>query len=93
MTRCPRTSASSDRGSGVLRDTAGRGGPAAWRHAQAAVVRFQVAEADPPATAAERLRFAELLTEKTIEVHLTSCYRKLEIGSRTQLARALPAAG
>ena len=32
------------------------------------------------------------LTEKTIEVHLTSSYRKLDIGSRTQLGRALPAA-
>jgi DNA-binding NarL/FixJ family response regulator len=35
---------------------------------------------------------ALFLTEKTIEVHLTSSYRKLDIGSRTQLARALPAA-
>jgi DNA-binding NarL/FixJ family response regulator len=30
------------------------------------------------------------LTEKTIEVHLTHAYRKLEIQSRSQLARALP---
>jgi DNA-binding NarL/FixJ family response regulator len=29
------------------------------------------------------------LTEKTIEVHLTSTYRKLEIASRSQLPRAL----
>jgi DNA-binding CsgD family transcriptional regulator len=34
---------------------------------------------------------ALFLTEKTIEVHLTRVYRKLEIQSRTQLARALPA--
>jgi DNA-binding NarL/FixJ family response regulator len=35
---------------------------------------------------------AVFLTEKTIEVHLTRVYRKLEIRSRSQLARALPAA-
>jgi DNA-binding CsgD family transcriptional regulator len=35
---------------------------------------------------------ALFLTEKTIEVHLTRVYRKLEIQSRSQLARALPAA-
>jgi DNA-binding CsgD family transcriptional regulator/predicted negative regulator of RcsB-dependent stress response len=35
---------------------------------------------------------ALFLTEKTIEVHLTRAYRKLEIHSRSQLARALPAA-
>lgn len=29
------------------------------------------------------------LTEKTIELHLTNSYRKLDIGSRSQLARAL----
>jgi len=34
---------------------------------------------------------ALFLTEKTIEVHLTRAYRKLEIHSRSQLARALPA--
>lgn len=34
---------------------------------------------------------ALFLTEKTIEVHLTRAYRKLEIQSRSQLARALPA--
>jgi DNA-binding CsgD family transcriptional regulator len=34
---------------------------------------------------------ALFLTEKTIEVHLTNSYRKLDIGSRTQLSRALPA--
>ena len=34
---------------------------------------------------------ALFLTEKTIEVHLTRAYRKLEIRSRSQLARALPA--
>jgi DNA-binding NarL/FixJ family response regulator len=34
---------------------------------------------------------ALFLTEKTIEVHLTRVYRKLEIQSRSQLARALPA--
>ena len=33
---------------------------------------------------------ALFLTEKTIEVHLTRVYRKLEIQSRSQLARALP---
>jgi DNA-binding NarL/FixJ family response regulator len=32
---------------------------------------------------------ALFLTEKTIEVHLTSTYRKLDIGSRSQLSRAL----
>jgi DNA-binding NarL/FixJ family response regulator len=32
------------------------------------------------------------LTEKTIEVHLTRGYRTLDINSRSQLARALPAA-
>ena len=32
---------------------------------------------------------ALFLTEKTIEVHLTSTYRKLDIGSRSQLPRAL----
>ena len=32
------------------------------------------------------------LTEKTIEVHLTRVYRKLDIHSRSQLARALAAA-
>jgi DNA-binding NarL/FixJ family response regulator len=36
---------------------------------------------------------ALFLTEKTIEVHLTRSYRKLDIGSRTQLARALRASG
>ena len=45
--------------------------------------------------AAEGLRNREIaqalfLTEKTIEVHLTRVYRKLEIRSRSQLARALP---
>jgi DNA-binding CsgD family transcriptional regulator len=34
---------------------------------------------------------ALFLSEKTIENHLGSVYRKLEIGSRSQLARALPA--
>jgi DNA-binding NarL/FixJ family response regulator len=34
---------------------------------------------------------ALFLTEKTIEVHLTRVYRKLDIQSRSQLARALPA--
>ena len=33
---------------------------------------------------------ALFLTEKTIENHLRSVYRKLSIGSRSQLARALP---
>jgi DNA-binding NarL/FixJ family response regulator len=33
---------------------------------------------------------ALFLSEKTIENHLSSVYRKLEIGSRSQLARALP---
>jgi ATP/maltotriose-dependent transcriptional regulator MalT len=32
---------------------------------------------------------ALFVTEKTIEVHLTRCYRKLDIQSRSQLARAL----
>ena len=32
---------------------------------------------------------ALFLTEKTIEVHLTSTYRKLDIRSRSQLPRAL----
>jgi len=32
---------------------------------------------------------ALFLTEKTIENHLRSSYRKLDIGSRSQLARAL----
>jgi DNA-binding NarL/FixJ family response regulator len=32
---------------------------------------------------------ALFLTEKTIEVHLTSSYRKLDIKSRSQLLRAL----
>jgi DNA-binding CsgD family transcriptional regulator/predicted negative regulator of RcsB-dependent stress response len=45
--------------------------------------------------AAEGLRNREIaqalfLTEKTIEVHLTRVYGKLEIQSRSQLARALP---
>ncbi len=35
---------------------------------------------------------ALFLTEKTIEVHLTRVYRKLEIRSRSQLARVLPSA-
>ena len=34
---------------------------------------------------------ALFVTEKTIEVHLTSSYRKLGIASRSQLARSLPA--
>jgi DNA-binding CsgD family transcriptional regulator len=34
---------------------------------------------------------ALFLTEKTIEVHLTRAYRKLDIRSRSQLTRALPA--
>jgi DNA-binding NarL/FixJ family response regulator len=34
---------------------------------------------------------ALFLTDKTIEVHLTRVYRKLEIQSRSQLARVLPA--
>ena len=33
---------------------------------------------------------ALFLTEKTIEVHLTRVYRKLEIQSRSQLPRVLP---
>jgi len=33
---------------------------------------------------------ALFVTEKTIEVHLTNSYRKLGIGSRSQLARMLP---
>ena len=36
---------------------------------------------------------ALFLTEKTIEVHLTSTYRKLDIGSRSQLPRALAVTG
>jgi DNA-binding NarL/FixJ family response regulator len=36
---------------------------------------------------------ALFLTEKTIEVHLTRVYRKLEIQSRSQLPRALPGPG
>jgi DNA-binding NarL/FixJ family response regulator len=32
---------------------------------------------------------ALFLTEKTIEVHLTNTYRKLDIRSRSQLPRAL----
>ena len=32
---------------------------------------------------------ALFLTEKTIEVHLTNSYRKLDISSRSQLPRAL----
>jgi DNA-binding CsgD family transcriptional regulator len=48
--------------------------------------------------AAEGLRNREIaqtlfLTEKTIEVHLTSAYRKLDIGSRSQLPRALTSTG
>lgn len=35
---------------------------------------------------------ALFLTEKTIEVHLTRSYRKLDISSRSQLLRVLPAA-
>ncbi|MBD0281608.1 MAG: response regulator transcription factor [Thermoleophilaceae bacterium] len=31
------------------------------------------------------------MTEKTVEVHLSNSYRKLDIRSRSQLARALPA--
>jgi len=34
---------------------------------------------------------ALFVTEKTVENHLGSAYRKLDIGSRSQLARALPA--
>ena len=34
---------------------------------------------------------ALFLTEKTVEVHLTRAYRKLDIQSRSQLAAALPA--
>jgi DNA-binding NarL/FixJ family response regulator len=33
------------------------------------------------------------VTPKTIEVHLSSVYRKLDITSRRQLARALAPAG
>jgi DNA-binding NarL/FixJ family response regulator len=35
---------------------------------------------------------ALFVTEKTIENHLRSVFRKLEIGSRTQIARALTVA-
>jgi len=35
---------------------------------------------------------ALFVTEKTVENHLGSCYRKLDIGSRSQLRRALAAA-
>jgi len=31
------------------------------------------------------------VTPKTVEVHLSSVYRKLEISSRAELARVLPA--
>jgi DNA-binding NarL/FixJ family response regulator len=36
---------------------------------------------------------ALFVTEKTIENHLRSVFRKLEIGSRTQIAQALAVAG
>jgi DNA-binding NarL/FixJ family response regulator len=34
---------------------------------------------------------ALFVTPKTVEVHLSSVYRKLEIASRSELARVLPA--
>ena len=34
---------------------------------------------------------ALFVTPKTVEVHLSSVYRKLEISSRSELARVLPA--
>jgi class 3 adenylate cyclase len=49
----------------------------------------------PKATSAVRAANREIaqslfMTPKTVEVHLSSAYRKLGIGSRTQLADALP---
>jgi hypothetical protein len=35
------------------------------------------------------IHWADLASQKTIEVHLTNTYRKLDIGSRSQLPRAL----
>ena len=56
--------------------------------------RLTASEARVARMAAEGMTNREIaqalfLTEKTIEVHLTSTYRKLDIGSRSQLPRAL----
>jgi len=56
--------------------------------------RLTASEARVAKMAAEGLTNREIaqalfLTEKTIEVHLTNTYRKLDIGSRSQLPRAL----
>jgi DNA-binding CsgD family transcriptional regulator/tetratricopeptide (TPR) repeat protein len=50
--------------------------------------------ADLAAAGASNRQIAQALfvTTKTVEVHLTSAYRKLDIGSRVQLPRALAAA-
>jgi hypothetical protein len=45
-----------------------------------------------PVNSASRAGPGEFLTEKTIETHLSSVYRKLDIRSRVQLVDALPAA-
>jgi DNA-binding CsgD family transcriptional regulator len=47
--------------------------------------------ADLAATGQTNRDIAQILyvTPKTVEVHLTSAYRKLDIGSRRELARAL----
>jgi DNA-binding NarL/FixJ family response regulator len=49
--------------------------------------------ADLAAQGASNRQIAQALfvTTKTVEVHLTSVYRKLDIGSRVQLAGALAA--
>jgi DNA-binding NarL/FixJ family response regulator len=56
--------------------------------------RLTASEARVARMAAEGMTNREIaqalfLTEKTIEVHLTSTYRKLDIASRSQLPRAL----
>ncbi len=53
---------------------------------------FRVARLASEGLTNRQIAQALFLTEKTIEVHLTRAYRKLEIRSRSQLARALPGA-
>jgi DNA-binding NarL/FixJ family response regulator len=60
--------------------------------------RLTASEARVARMAADGLTNREIaqalfVTEKTVEVHLTSTYRKLDIGSRSQLPRALDSGG